>query len=234
MLETLAIEGLYAGIFFIWVLFVVGVLTYLCYKILVKKVPEGAAIYYNRKIIHILAGGLIGYLVPFTFSTPFYPLILSMVLGIFTLIPHLLKKPMYWFQTSDNAYEVHFCLSWGLILTAGWLFTGGFAGGNFWFGVIPIMFMALGDAATGLVRNAMFKRRTKSWWGNLAMAIVNVIIGLKLALPGVVAGLFSSVIEHFEFGPIDDNITVPISAFLILMLFYFFIPEAFSILNFLA
>lgn len=221
------VEGLYAGVFFIWVLFVVGVLTYLCYKVMIKKVPDKVAVYYNRKIIHILAGGLIGYLVPSTFSTPFYPLILSMVLGIFTLIPHLLNRIMYWFQTSDNAYEVHFCLSWGLILTAGWFFTGG----NFWFGVIPIMFMALGDAITGLVRNAMFKRRTKSWWGNLAMAIVNTIIGMRLALPGVVAGLLSSIIEHFEFGPIDDNITVPISAFLILMLFHLFAPEAFSILN---
>jgi phytol kinase len=228
--ETLLVEGLRALAFFIWVLFVVGVLTYLSYKILVKKVPEGVAVYYNRKIIHILAGGLIGYLVPFAFGTPFYPLVLSMVLGVFTLIPHLLKKPMYWFQTNDNAYEVHFCLSWGLILTAGWFLTGG----DFWFGVIPIMFMALGDAVTGLVRNAMFKRRTKSWWGNLAMAVVNVVIGLKLALPGVVAGLFSSIIEHFEFGPIDDNITVPVSAFLILILFYFFAPEAFSVLNVLA
>ncbi len=222
------IEGLYAGIFFLWVLFVVGVLTYLYYKVMIKKLPDKVAVYYNRKIIHILAGGLIGVLVPFTFSTPFYPLILSLVLGVFTFIPHLANRIMYWFQTRDNAYEVHFCLSWGLILTAGWFFTGG----NFWFGVIPILFMALGDAVTGLVRNAMFKRRTKSWWGNLAMAIVNIIIGLKLALPGVVAGLFSSIIEHFEFGPIDDNITVPISAFLILMLFYLFAPEAFSILNF--
>lgn len=222
------IEGLYAGIFFTWVLFVVGALTYLCYKIMTKKVPDRVAVYYNRKIIHILAGGLIGYLVPFTFSTPFYPLILSMVLGVFTLLPHLTNRIMYWFQTSDNVYEVHFCLSWGLILTAGWFLTGG----NFWFGVIPIMFMAFGDAVTGLIRNAMFKRRTKSWWGNLAMAIVDTIIGLRLALPGVIAGLFSSVIEHFEFGPIDDNITVPASAFLILMLFYLFAPEAFSILNF--
>jgi len=230
LLETLVIEGLYAGIFFLWVLFVVGVLTYLCFKAMVKRVPDRVAVYYNRKIIHILAGGLIGYLVPFTFTTPFYPLVLSMILGVFTLIPHLLNRIMYWFQTNDNVYEVHFCLSWGLILTAGWLFTSG----NFWFGVVPIMFMALGDAVTGLVRNAMFKRRTKSWWGNLTMAVVNIIIGLKLALPGVVAGLFSSIIEHFEFGPIDDNLTIPVSSFLILMLFHLFAPEAFSILNVLA
>lgn len=227
MLESLMVEGLYAGILFIWVLFVVGILTYLCYKVMIKKVPDNVAVYYNRKIIHILAGGLIGYIVPFVFTTPFYPLVLSMVLGAFTLVPHIFNRIMYWFQTRDNAYEVHFCLSWGLILAAGWFFTGG----NFWFGVIPILFMALGDAVTGLVRNTMFRRRTKSWWGNLAMAIVNVIIGLKLALPGVVAGLFSSVIEHFEFGPIDDNITVPISSFLILMIFYALMPEAFSILN---
>ncbi|MBO3770030.1 MAG: dolichol kinase [Candidatus Brockarchaeota archaeon] len=227
MFETLVIEATYAGALFLWVLFVVGVLTYFFYKAMIKKVPDNVAVYYNRKMIHILAGGIIGYLVPFLFSTPLYPLSLSMILGVFTLIPHLINKPMYWFQTRDNAYEVHFCLSWGLILTAGWVLTNG----NFWFGVIPILFMALGDAATGLVRNIMFKRRTKSWWGNLAMAIVNVVIGLKLALPGVIAGLVSSIIEHFEFGPIDDNITVPISSFLILMIFYILMPEAFSILN---
>lgn len=227
LLETLLIEGLYAGMFFLWVLFVVGVLTYLCYKVMIKRVPDEVAVYYNRKIIHILAGGLIGYLVPFIFSTPFYPLVLSMVLGIFTLIPHLINRTMYWFQTSDNIYEVHFCLSWGLILTAGWFFTGG----DFWFGVIPILFMAIGDAVTGLVRNMMFKRRTKSWWGNLAMAIVNVMLGLKLALPGVIAGLLSSVVEHFEFSFIDDNITVPLSSFLILILFHSFLPQAFSILK---
>jgi len=229
MLEPLVVEGIYAGALFLWVLFVVGVLTYFCYRVMIKKVPDNVAIYYNRKIIHILAGGVVGYLVPFLFSTPVYPLTLSMVLGVFTLIPHLVNKTMYWFQTNDNIYEVHFCFSWGLILTAGWLLTG-----DFWFGVVPILFMALGDAATGLVRNMMFRKRTKSWWGNLAMAIVNIIIGLKLSLPGVVAGLFSSIIEHFEFGFVDDNITVPLSAFLILIMFHFFIPEAFSILNVIA
>jgi dolichol kinase len=226
MLEALLMEGVYAGVLFLWVLFVVGVLTYFCYKAMIKKVPENIAVYYNRKIIHILAGGVIGYLVPFIFSTPFYPLTLSLVLGIFTLIPHLINKIMYWFQTNDNIYEVHFCLSWGLVLTAGWLLTGG----DFWFGAIPILFMALGDAVTGLVRNTMFGRRTKSWWGNLAMAVINVPIGLKLALPGVISGLFSSIVEHFEFGVIDDNITVPLSSFLILAFFYIFKPEAFSIL----
>ncbi|MBO3800447.1 MAG: dolichol kinase [Candidatus Brockarchaeota archaeon] len=228
MFETIVIEGFYAGALFLWVLFVVGILTYFCYKAMIKRLPDNVAVYYNRKIIHILAGGVIGYLVPLIFSTPLYPLTLSMVLGAFTLIPHLINKIMYWFQTKDNIYEVHFCFSWGLILTAGWFLTGG----NFWFGAIPILFMALGDAATGLVRNTVFRKRTKSWWGNLAMAVVNTIIGLKLALPGVVAGLFSSVIEHFEFGPIDDNITVPVSSFLILTIFYTVTPEAFSILNF--
>lgn len=227
MLETLVVEAIYAGALFLWVLFVVGILTYFCYKAMIKRFPDNVAVYYNRKIIHILTGGVIGYLVPFLFRTPLYPLTLSMVLGVFTLIPHLINKPMYWFQTMDNAYEVHFCLSWGLIIAAGWAFTNG----NFWFGVIPILFMALGDAATGLVRNTMFRRRTKSWWGNFAMAIVNVAIGLKLALPGVIAGLISSIIEHFEFGPIDDNITVPISSFSILISFYILMPEAFSILN---
>ncbi|MGQ9479232.1 MAG: dolichol kinase [Thermoproteota archaeon] len=228
MFESLVEEGLYAIVLFMWVICVVEVVAYFFYKAIIKKTPEKVAVYYNRKIIHILAGGLVGILVPFLFSTPLYPLILSTVLGIFTLVPHLINRIMYWFQTEDNAYEVHFCLSWGIILTTGWLL----ANGDFWFGVVPILFMAFGDAATGIVRNLMFRRRTKSWWGNLAMVLVNIPIGLKLALPGVISGLFSSFIEHFEFGPIDDNITVPVSSFLILAVFYFIMPEAFNILKF--
>jgi hypothetical protein len=31
------------------------------------------------------------------------------------------------------------------------------------------------------------------------------------------AGALASVVEKFEFGPIDDNITVPLSGFLVLL-----------------
>jgi dolichol kinase len=87
-------------------------------------------------------------------------------------------------------------------------------------GVIPVLYMSFGDAVTGVVRNLLFGRRTKSWWGNLAMAAVCLPIGAPLGPWGVFSALFASLIEHFEFGPIDDNLTIPLSSFIILYLSY--------------
>ena len=92
---------------------------------------------------------------------------------------------------------------------------------GFWYGVIPVAFMAFGDAITGLVRNFMYGKRTKSWYGNLAMLAVTVPLGaVTIGLPGAVAGIVSSLIEHFEVpGLIDDNITVPLVSFIVILCF---------------
>jgi len=47
---------------------------------------------------------------------------------------------------------------WGLIIALGWLASEG----NFWFGVLLVLFMSIGDAVTGIVRNMLYKRITKS------------------------------------------------------------------------
>ena len=215
-------EVLITAILFIWVIFVVTILTRHLYNYMTKKknYEHNVAVYYNRKIIHILVGGVIAALVPFLFMTPILPLIMSMFLGIFTYTPHRTGKLMYWFQVEDNAYEVTFCVMWGVIITLGWVVSGG----NFWFGVLPVLFMAVGDAFTGLVRNALYKKRTKSWWGNLAMAAFSIPVGSVLGIAGILAGAVVSIIEHYEFGPIDDNITVPSISFLILVLAMLFAP----------
>jgi len=110
---------------------------------------------------------------------------------------------------------------WGIIIALGWLISGG----NFWLGVLPVLFMSVGDAITGIVRNIIYKRRTKSWWGNLAMATFSIPVGGAIfGLAGIVAGATASFMEHFESNPIDDNITVPLSSFLILVLAKIFAP----------
>ncbi len=181
---------------------------------------HNVAVYYNRKVIHILAGGLIAALVPFFYQTPLLPFIFALLLAVYTYVPHKTGNLMWWFQTEDNIYECTFAFMWGVVLTLGWIVSGG----NFWFGVLPILFMAVGDAVTGLVRNALYKRRTKSWWGNLAMAAFSIPAGVILGIAGVLAGAIVSVVEHFEFGPIDDNITVPSISFLILVIANFYAP----------
>ncbi len=213
---NLLIEGLWALILFIWVVIVVHPITRNLYNYMTGKgMPHIKAVYYNRKVIHILAGGLVALLVPVLFETPLYPVIMVIVLAVLTYLPHRTGKLMYWFQTEDNMYEVHFIIMWGLVTTLAW-----FIFNNWWYGIIPVAFMAFGDGVTGIVRNIMYNRRTKAWIGNIAMAMVTIPIGyLVLGWIGGVAGLLASIIEHYELKPlIDDNITVPLISFLVILL----------------
>ena len=208
-------------ILFAWIIFIVRFLTKKVYNAMMKRnFARNVAIYYNRKIIHILAGGLVAFLVPLIFKTPILPFSMALLLAVLTYIPHRTGNLMYWFQVEENTYEVSFCVMWGLIIALGWLVSEG----NFWFGVLPVLFMSIGDAVTGIVRNMLYKRRTKSWWGNLTMALFSIPAGLILGFAGVIAGALASFIEHFEFNPIDDNVTVPALSFVILLLTKVFAP----------
>jgi dolichol kinase len=206
---------------FIWVIFVAAFLTRRLYAYMKRRnVEHYVAVYYNRKIIHILTGGFVALLVPLLFNTPIFPLVMAFILALFLYVPHRTGKLMYWFQTEENAYEVSFCIMWGLVITVGWVISEA----NFWFGVLPVIFMSIGDAVTGIVRNILYKRRTKSWWGNLAMALFSIPVGMILGFAGVIAGAVASLIEHFEYNPIDDNVTVPLSSIIILILAKFIAP----------
>ena len=86
--------------------------------------------------------------------------------------------------------------------------------------------MAFGDGVTGVVRNKLFSRRTKSAWGNVAMAIVCLPMGWYIGeasitgipLWGLIAGAASSFVERYEFGPIDDNVLIVITSTTILII----------------
>ncbi|MBS7654145.1 MAG: dolichol kinase [Candidatus Bathyarchaeia archaeon] len=209
-----------------WVIFVVLFLTRKTYDFMIRrKVEHNVAVYYNRKIIHILAGGLCALIIPAAFESFILPLIMSMLLSIFLLICHRGKRLMYWFQTEDNSYEVSFCIMWGLIISLGWILSGG----DFRVGVLPVIFMSIGDAITGIVRNVIYKRRTKSWWGNLAMALFSVVAGTAMGFAGMLAGAAASIVEHFEFKLIDDNVLIPLTSFIILLLARYMAPWSLSL-----
>ncbi len=210
------------AVLFLWVLFVILIVTRKLYTWMKGRgLANNVAIYYNRKIIHIFAGGLCALAVPILFKTPIYPLAMSILLTLLTYVPHKLNRLLYWFQTEKNMYEVTFTMMWGIILTLGWVLSEG----DFRLGMIPILFMSVGDAFTGIIRNYLYGKRTKSWWGNLAMATVSIPIGASLGIAGVLAGSLASIIEHFEIYPLDDNITVPLTSFTILVIAKFFAPS---------
>lgn len=217
-IEELAV----ALLLFSWIIFLIRVLTRKLYNFMrSRNFKHDVAVYYNRKIVHILAGGLCALIVPLAFKSFILPLTMSFILATFLLISHRKKSQlMYWFQTEDNMYDVSFCIMWGSIITLGWVFSEG----DPRIGVLPILFMSIGDALTGIVRNSLHRKRTKSWWGNLAMAFFSVIIGAVMGFAGILAGVAASIIEHFEFKPIDDNVLISITSFSILLSAKVFAP----------
>ena len=208
--------------------FSVIMLTRYLYDYLVKKkhMKKSVAVYYNRKFIHILAGGVVVLTVPFLFSSYYYPLIASVLLTIIMYILHKSHHTLYWFQTDDNVSDVSFCLMWGIAIFVLWIIFG-----NPWIAVIPPAFIAFGDGVTGIVRNIAFKERRKHPIGNIYMAGVCIPIGYYfgslasqydpslsgMAIWGIVAAIVASVFERYEFGPIDDNILITVGSTLVLL-----------------
>jgi len=198
-------EILLALVLFIYVLSVVY-FTKRAYLYMLKKgFKRNVAVYYNRKFIHILAGGVVAFITPYIFTSPLIPLIFALVIAIILYIPHYKSRELSWFQVEDNAYEVNFCIAWGLSLFVVWTILK-----NPYYAIIPPLFMSLGDAVTGIVRNAVYGKRTKAWTGNIAMLVVTLTIGYYyVGIHGIVPAVLSTIIEHFEIPPLlDDNMLI--------------------------
>ncbi|RLE54961.1 MAG: dolichol kinase [Thermoprotei archaeon] len=201
-------------ILFIYVIAVVYGTRLLYDRMRRRSTPHNVAVYYCRKVIHMCAGGVVAILVPHLFSSPLIPLVSALVLAILNYIPHRTGKLMYWFQVPDNMYEVNFCIAWGLFLFILWYVLG-----SPYPAILPLLFISFGDAVTGIVRNAVFRRRTKHWIGNIAMATVSIPLGFLYAgSVGVLAAVVATLAERFELGPIDDNMLIPITSTIVLLI----------------
>lgn len=183
------------------------------------NIKDNDAIYYNRKLVHILAGGVIALFVPF-FPNPIFPLVSGIILSIFTYYSHRKGQMLYWFQNRNDFNDVTFCLMWGFTIFILWTITN-----NPWISIIPVTYMAFGDGITGIVRNALFKKRTKHPLGNLYMFGICAPMGFifaqlssisNLIIWAVIAAAVASIIERYEFGPLDDNILITISSSIVL------------------
>lgn len=202
----------------VWNLFVILILSKKVYQFALKKGrTHNSSIYFSRKAIHFLAGGITAMLLPFIAHEPVVPAVTAFLLALITYFPHKLDRRMYWFQDPENLYDVHFTLSWGFIIFFSW-----FIDRSFWLGVIPVLFMAYGDGITGVIRNLKYNKRTKAWEGTLGMLIICIIIGAKMGFIGIFAGIVCSLLERVE--GIDDNITVPVAGLLILLPSYYYLP----------
>jgi dolichol kinase len=205
-------------------LYVLGVLfiTLLPYRWMVARGMEPIrAVYYNRKIVHMAAGGVGSLAVPLVFTSPWLPLVAGLLLTALTWAAHLSGWRFYWFQTQENQNDVKFALMWALsVSTLWWLLD------DPWLAILPALYMAFGDGVTGIARNALIRRRSKSPVGNVFMLLLCVPLGYAVglhaqpAIPlwGMVSAVVATVVERYEFGPIDDNILITVASSLILVL----------------
>ncbi len=208
------VEVLIAVPLFLYVLGVLALTRYVYGFLRTRGLSNNVVVYYNRKLIHVLAGGLVALLVPHLFTSPLVPTVFALILAAITYLPHRTGRLLYWFQVGENMYEVNFCVAWGLALLALWVLFG-----NPVYAVVPLAFMSFGDAVTGIIRNTLYRRRTKSWVGNLGMLAVTLPIGVYYAgHVGIVAALIASLVEHYEIPPLlDDNVLITLSTLAVLV-----------------
>ncbi len=206
------------GIYVMVVLFA----TKIPYDMMISRgVEDIRAVYYNRKIVHMMAGGVGSLCVPVLFVDYWYPLVCGILLTIFTYAAHASGTRMFWFQTDQNQNDVKFTLMWWTSITIIWVLVG-----DPWLAIVPSLFMAFGDGVTGVVRNAVIKKRSKNPIGNVFMFIVSAPLGYIVAgmgdpsIPvwGLISAAIATFVERYEFGPIDDNILITVFATAVLML----------------
>ena len=193
----------------VWDIFVILYISKKIYQFFDKQKKCIPGEYIARKTIHILAGGVTALLIPIVFIHHLEVAIMLAFLMAAYVYYRREKSSMYWFQMSNNFYEVDFCVVYGFMILIGWL------SDNIWLGLTPILFMTFGDGITGIVRALRQKQHIKSWDGTLAMFILCSVIGfLVFGWIGIVIAMAVSVMEKISW--FDDNITVPFTgAFLI-------------------
>jgi len=205
--------------FILWVFYVITVISKKVYSYsLSKNYDEISARYLSRKTIHILAGGVVAVFVPFVYKEPVTPFILSLILTVLLLFNRRQKKMMDWFQEAGNFYEVDFTIMWGLSILVGWFFDK-----TLWLGVLPAIYMSVGDGVTGIVRIIISKKRYKGIEGSLAMFISILPFSITMGYGGLISAFAGTLAEKQNF--IDDNIAVPVVSLLILILFRTIYPQ---------
>ena len=203
-------------ILLLWMGFVLLLASRWLYNYVVKRGwdPKRGT-YLGRKFVHIFGAGVVAVTLPFEFHEPLLPFLFAMTLAVLTYTLHRTNHIWYWFQDSANLSETYFAITWGAAVLLTW-----FVDRTFLLAVVPTLFMAWGEGVTGVVRNLMYKRRTKAWEGSLAMLVVCIAVGALMGLAGILAGAVATAVERVE--GLDDNISIPIASLAILIPAYVF------------
>lgn len=162
-----------------------------------------ANVWINRKVIHLSAvpaalAYMYLYREPYVFSA--FSLCLAAAFLYFQASPRRMK----WFQMRRNLGEVFFCLSFAVISVLMWDAHRPLAG-------TIMLFMAVGDSVTGVVRSRFVVEREKHWSGSVAMFVVCAAVALAFLGPwGVLLALAATLAEYQSW--VDDNLAIPLVA----------------------
>jgi len=215
-------EGvIWFGILGLWAILVVFAIKPFYHYLRKQGSEHMVAVYYNRKVAHMLAGGVPIIASPIVFDNPIWVLIGGVLGSIGLASTHLMDRRLWWMQTEQNMNDATFALMLGVSVFLIWEYSN-----EPWLAILPSLFMAFGDGVTGIIRNKMFKRRTKSAWGNVGMAALCLPLGYfigmmsepEIPLWGLISGIVASVVERYEFGVIDDNILIVVFSSIVLFI----------------
>jgi len=195
MFKTFEILG------FLWLLFWNILIVLYISKLVYRKFN----VYISRKFVHIFAGGISLIQVPFLFSEVYLPTLLCALMTVLTIYTHAKKREL-WFQLKGNYADVYFCLIFSIFIFLFWKIDMSAT-------LASLLFMAWGDAATGIVRNKVYGKRMKGKIGSIAMLLTCLPIGYYLkGFIGIGGAAIATISEIQE--KIDDNLAVPIFSML--------------------
>ncbi len=186
--------------------FIYGTLLFIFIIIVVYSTKKYRNVWINRKIIHLSSVPAVLFYMYF-FREPYVFLLYSIVFTVMLFSKHVKKTLDGWYQVEGNLGEVYFTLSYGVLSIVAWPEYKILAG-------VAMLFMAVGDSVTGIVRSRFVDKWQKHWTGSIAMLIVTLFIGMYfLGTHGALLALIATVAEAQPY--IDDNLTVPLISFLI-------------------
>ncbi len=164
--------------------------------------------WFNRKIIHLSSVPAV-FMYLYIFKEPYAFFTYGVLITLLLVLHHLRKNEMSWFQIRGNLGEVYFTASYSVIALTMWYMRE--------LAVTVMLFMAVGDAVTGLVRMRVCRERCKHRVGSLAMLITTSIIGyVFLGSLGLLMAIIATLAEKQQF--VDDNLGVPLASILTYLL----------------
>jgi len=176
--------------------------------------------YLSRKIGH-LGGGTALLLCALLFESWLWPLILSVAFTAVLLIARFIKGDLFRGVGGTGRpiafAEVWFPAASVVSILVGWVWLG-----DRWLAILPALFMAYGDAFTGLTRSVVYNREFKGNMGSVAMLVVCLMLAGAFYQPfwiGATGAIVATLVERFtpmSHGWLDDNWTIVLSSLLVM------------------